>query len=989
MKFFIKNKITYIACCFAIFLTACGGSDTSGTTSCKVDDSCDIALFAIQDNLETANKEVLKTDSYSTYRLDILTTVIAEADVVLANFIDNQLDVTTSENQVIIVETVALLENALNTLTDMKPRGDCGLYSCENDYIVYFVNAGDDSVDSLEEDNKLGVYQTFTDQIYGEDPITRMYWGLATDAVSASVRDNTTILGTLNYYSGDQIDGKAIAYDFELPEGHYELKLGFLNPWDERAINVYAEGMLISQENLVLTKNKEIILSYLNIEVLDGTLNIVIQGPTGVDLTQQNDPLINTIVIKDYMPVEVDDLSTSITEATTEAAKTDVYHAYRISQLEAAITEATVVLNDFIDNSLDASTSENQVRLIAAIASLGKVVDTLLDPIKAIEDLTAVSTEAPVVLNWVTPGFVSTSAKVFRAEAVSEGDTPDVDNRVEITSLVNGETTWTDDTSVPGHTYHYWVDVVDTEGNSVQSNAVFAEYVLVEVLELDAIYVNNTIEITWKLAFKDMTTIEIYRNTIDGDTGRTRVFASAPAEGTFIDNAPAFSSTAPGPALPGVDYWYTIKLVLADGTRPTMPRIPATIPVGGGDPILGTYSELNAEQTEINVGWSVSSVDIASIEIFRDENEEGLTRTSVATPAATDISWVDDTAVDGVFYTYWVEITDTDGTLYTPTQTSAIEVPLIVLEPETNLVASSNGTKVTVTWDLKNFSFDIGNAYIELYRNNTNGTGGRTRVVKAATPTGTFIDEGTVDRPIEIGATYWYMFKIIPAAGDGDRVDTTPEAEITISDLPDGTNLTAVWNGTSVDVTWELRGFSFDVENAYIELYRNNTNGTGGRTRVVKTATPSGTFTDEGTVERPIESGGTYWYMFKIIPAAGDGDRVDTVPEAEITIPEIPDGTNLTAVWNGTSVDVTWNLKGFSFDIENAYIELYRNNKNETGGRTRIVKEATPSGTFTDEGTVERPIESGGTYWYMFKIIPAAGDGDRVDTDPEMEITIP
>ena len=76
---------------------------------------------------------------------------------------------------------------------------------------------------------------------------------------------------------------------------------------------------------------------------------------------------------------------------------------------------------------------------------------------------------------------------------------------------------------------------------------------------------------------------------------------------------------------------------------------------------------------------------------------------------------------------------------------------------------------------------------------------------------------------------------------------------------------------------------------------------------------------------------------------------------------------------------VTWDLQNFVPEI--TYLELYRNDKNEALGRTRILVGAGISGEFIDEG-----LESGKTYWYMFKMTQ---DGVTSSTDPEAETAVP
>ncbi|KXI27357.1 GDSL-type esterase/lipase family protein [Paraglaciecola hydrolytica] len=307
--------------------------------------------------------------------------------------------------------------------------------------------------------------------------------------------------------------------------------------------------------------------------------------------------------------------------------------------------------------------------------------------------------------------------------------------------------------------------------------------------------------------------------------------------------------------------------------------------------------------------------------------------------------------------------------------------------PTNNLVAVLDGTKVNLSWDLQNYDPAI--TYLEVYRNDKNDVAGRTRIVAGATPKGNFVDETGVE-----GTTYWYMFKIVQ---DTVTTNTTPEAETRIpfvNEIP-VTNLSAQIDGTAVNLSWDLQ--YFEPEITYLEVYRNDKNEALGRTRIVPGATLNGTFRDEG-----LEPGKTYWYMFKMVQ---DGVTANTAPEAETTIPADavpstptepgepsdpetptepveptePPVTNLTTVVNGNNVTVSWDLQNFSPEI--TYLEVYRNDKNGTAGRTRIVAGAALAGSFVDEG-----LTSGLTYWYMFKMVQ---DGVTSNTEPDAPTTIP
>ncbi|MDP5032761.1 GDSL-type esterase/lipase family protein [Paraglaciecola sp.] len=398
---------------------------------------------------------------------------------------------------------------------------------------------------------------------------------------------------------------------------------------------------------------------------------------------------------------------------------------------------------------------------------------------------------------------------------------------------------------------------------------------------------------------------------------------------------------------------------------------------GLGMPSTNLVSHLDG--TKVVLNWNLQNFDpaISYLELYRNDKEDTVGRTRIVAGAAHTGTFIDETAVEGTTYWYMFKVTQDTVTSNTAPE-AQIRVPYVTEVPVTNLVAVVDGTAVELSWDLKYFDPDI--SYLELYRNDKNDTAGRTRIIAGAALAGNYRDEG-----LEPGKTYWYMFKMTQ---DGVTGNTAPEAESLIPNdaLPTPpaptdpgtpaptspvTNLTAVVDGVDVNLSWDLQNFTPDI--TYLELYRNDKNDTAGRTRIVAGASLAGTFKDQG-----LEPGKTYWYMFKMTQ---DGVTGNTAPEAESLIPIVvgAPSTNLTATVNGNAIELSWDLQNFTPAI--TAVEVYRNDKNDTSDRTRILSGAPLMGTFKDETAV-----AGTTYWYMFKL--TQGDS-TTNTTPEAETMIP
>ena len=341
-------------------------------------------------------------------------------------------------------------------------------------------------------------------------------------------------------------------------------------------------------------------------------------------------------------------------------------------------------------------------------------------------------------------------------------------------------------------------------------------------------------------------------------------------------------------------------------------------------------------------------------------------------------------ANDGDVFTQWLDVSDaqiSDNIIF-KTDFSNVDTAYVAVFnnseglgiPSTNLTTEFDGTDVVLNWSLQNYDPAI--TYLEIFRNDANDFDGSVQIIEGADVAGSFVDTTVV-----AGTTYWYMFKVTQ---DTLISNTEPEADIRVpfvDEIP-VTNLTAVVDGTAVELSWELK--YFEPEITYLELYRNDKNEALGRTRIVPGAGLAGTFRDKN-----LEPGTTYWYMFKMVQG---GETFNSDPEAATTIPDDavsndpepeeptePPITNLTTAVNGNDVTVTWDLQNFVPEI--TYLELYRNDKNEALDRTRILVGAGISGEFIDEG-----LESGKTYWYMFKMTQ---DGVTSSTDPEAETAVP
>ncbi len=147
-------------------------------------------------------------------------------------------------------------------MTAVKP-----LYDYDSS-IAYFVDCGDHNTKTLTGKDKLGYYNSLTEQVYGKDSVTGAEWGLIDDTTdqyngssksggiytantwcdefnTADGRDKkSSYRYTKNQYEND-IE-RHLDYAFTLPNGTYSVEVAFSDPWScSKNPNVYGNGKAI------------------------------------------------------------------------------------------------------------------------------------------------------------------------------------------------------------------------------------------------------------------------------------------------------------------------------------------------------------------------------------------------------------------------------------------------------------------------------------------------------------------------------------------------------------------------------------------------------------------------------------------------------------------------------------------------------------------------------------------------------------------------
>lgn len=459
----------------------------------------------------------------------------------------------------------------------------------------------------------------------------------------------------------------------------------------------------------------------------------------------------------------------------------------------------------------------------------------------------------------------------------------------------------------------------------------------------------------------------IFRAEVDDRNAAAEVGTLGAGETAFVDES----------AVPDTSYYYWVEAKDASGsaiaglegsywarlTSTLIPRVEAAS--------LDNYIDLT---------W-ITQLNLSDIYIYRAQTgsvdtvpeKPSSPYTSVNAKART---WTDTGTEEGQGYYYWVELVTEEGD--TVLATPVFGENLVVAK--SNLNATYQDGVMTVCWDLENV--DPGVTYNELYRNDQNQAGGRSRIYPISDQgviyEGCFEDVGpevldeegepTGENAFVEGQGYWYMFKQVANNEIVGPFGYGLESNVT--------NLNAELDpllGT-INLTWKLWNFGQEIVN--VDIYRNTSASLSGKTLVSEDVLATdGRYRDTGG-DSGFSNGETYWYSFEVTLA--DSSVVNTDPEGAVMF-ELPEPeTNIFTRLEDGGIRIDWNLKNFG---QISQIEILRNTEASAEGAVVVVSGGLePKGVYAEyENLVE-----GQTYWYMMRVTMT--NGDVITGEPATEI---
>lgn len=161
--------------------------------------------------------------------------------------------------------------------------------------LAYYVDAG---AIGLPEGATLGDYNGVVDQAFGTDPVTGRSWGWISPSGTGEYNAGDRFR-TVRYAAATTTGG--LSYQFELPNGKYNVSLGFSDPWGNtsRKVDIRLQNETVTGNYVAPAYPNTDVQSYSAVQVDDGMLRLDVWR-TAANTTPYTDALISWIRIERY-----------------------------------------------------------------------------------------------------------------------------------------------------------------------------------------------------------------------------------------------------------------------------------------------------------------------------------------------------------------------------------------------------------------------------------------------------------------------------------------------------------------------------------------------------------------------------------------------------------------------------------------------------------------------------------------------------------------
>ena len=389
------------------------------------------------------------------------------------------------------------------------------------------------------------------------------------------------------------------------------------------------------------------------------------------------------------------------------------------------------------------------------------------------------------------------------------------------------------DTTLADDTYLYEVSAVDDIGESTSKASVSATVNNVPPAaptNLTASANGSNVNLTWDTV-NDATSYNVYRDSS---------LIASPNTNAFTDTALADGT-----------YLYEVSAVDDAGESTSKASVSAT--VNNVPPAAPTNLSASVNQDSVNLSWDAVA-DAASYNVYSDGS-------LIASPTAT--TFTDNALADGT-YLYEVSAVDDAGESTSKASVSATVNNAVPAAP-TNLSASVNQDTVNLSWN----TVADATSY-NVYRDSS---------LIASPTSNAFTDTALADGT--------YLYEVSAVDDIGESTSKTSVSATVNNAAPDApTNLTAIVDGDSVDLSWDTV-----ADATSYNVYRDGS--------LIASPTTNA-FTDTALAD------GTYLYEVSAVDNTGEStSKASVSATVNNEPPSAP--TNLSTSVNGDSVNLSWN----------------------------------------------------------------------------------
>jgi|GEM_PF-381614 len=374
---------------------------------------------------------------------------------------------------------------------------------------------------------------------------------------------------------------------------------------------------------------------------------------------------------------------------------------------------------------------------------------------------------------------------------------------------------------------------------------------------------------------------------------------------------------------------------------------------------------------QVDLTWTANTEpDLAHYTLYRNTTNDSTSATALATIAASNTTYTDNSVTNETTYYYWltaIDVSDNES----PQSTGVQAVPQDTQPPATptGLSATGRDGQVDLTWTA-NTESDL--TQYTIYRNTTNDSTSASALATISALNTSYTDNDVINE-----TTYYYWLTATDSSDNesvmSDGMQATP-ADTQPPATPTG--LIATGLDGQVDLEWTA---NTESDLAHYTLYRNTTNDASNATVLETISAPNTTYIDNSVTNET-----TYYYWLTATDQKDNESAksagVQATPE-DTSPPAAPIGLSATGL--DGQVDLAWTANA---EADLAQYTLYRNTTNDSASATALTTIAAPTTSYTDNSVTNQT-----TYYYWLTAVDnsdnesAMSDGVQatpVDTQP-------